>query len=349
MTQITIRRPDDFHLHLRDGEELADALIHTARVFMRGLVMPNLNPPVRTLESARVYRERILRALPEGVSFEPLMSLYLTDRTTPEDISKAAESGIVHAAKLYPAGATTNSESGVTDLGGMDEVFGRMSEIGMPLAIHGEVIDPSVDFFDRERVFVEAVLPGLTERHPELKIVLEHASTKEAIDFVRNARPGIASTLTAHHLLLTRNDIFTGGLNPHHFCLPVLKSAEDRRALVEAAVSGDPRFFAGTDSAPHTRRNKERTGGAGGIFSAPVAVEIYAEIFFAAGAIEKLGGFLSVNGALFYGLPPNEEKLVLERTPRPVPEELPFGGGTVVSLRAGNQVQWTVVEGTRQS
>ena len=340
--QITIRRPDDFHLHLRDGARMKDALRFTARVFGRAMIMPNLRPPVKNLQDALEYRMRILEALPEGVNFLPLMSLYLRDETTVEEIREAAESGIVIAAKLYPAGATTNSASGVTKIESMARVFEEMSRRGLPLMVHAEVTDPAVDIFDREKVFLERVLGPLVGAHPGLKVVLEHASTREALSFVRESRSGIAATITVHHMLLSRNDIFSGGLKPHHYCLPVVKTEEDRQAIVEAATSGDPRFFAGTDSAPHTRGAKECSGGAAGIFSAPAAISLYAGIFDEVEALDRLEAFLSLNGAAFYGLSPNEESIRLDKVSVQIPEELPFGGETVVPLWAGRDIQWTV-------
>lgn len=342
MMQITIRRPDDFHLHLRDAARMKDALMFSARVFRRAIIMPNLRPPVKKLRQAVEYRKRILEALPEGADFTPLMSLYLCDETSVDEIREAAESGLVLAAKLYPAGATTNSASGVTKIEKMSRVFEEMSARKMPLLVHAEVTDPEVDIFDRERVFLERYLQPLVEAHPSLKIVLEHASTRDAIRFVQEARSGVAATITVHHMLLSRNDIFTGGLNPHHYCLPVVKTEEDRQAIVEAATSGDPRFFAGTDSAPHPRAAKECSGGAAGIFSAPVAVPLYAELFERAVALERLEAFLSIHGAAFYGLLPNEEKIRLEKVPTKVPKEYPFDRETVVPLWAGRDAQWRV-------
>ncbi len=340
MTQITIRRPDDFHLHLRDGARMRDALGFSARVFGRAMIMPNLRPPVTRLGEALEYRKRILEALPEASNFAPLMSLYLRDETSVEDIREASESGVVMAAKLYPAGATTNSSSGVTEIGKMGPVFEEMSECRMPLMVHAEVTDQEVDIFERERVFIETILAPLVEEYPALKVVLEHASTADAIAFVRQARPGVAATITIHHMLLSRNDILVGGLKPHHYCLPVVKTERDRRAIVEAATSGDTRFFAGTDSAPHPRSAKECSGAAAGIFSAPVAVPLYAQLFEQAGALDRLEAFLSLNGAAFYGLPPNEEMIVLEKFPLEVPVDLPFGDERVVPLWAGREVQW---------
>jgi len=328
---------------------MKDALLHTARIFRRALVMPNLRPPVRTVDDAAAYRQRILAALPENLDFLPLMSLYLTDQTGIPDIRAAAGSGIVAAAKLYPAGATTNSASGVTDIRKMDPVFDEMTRLKLPLLVHAEVTDPRVDIFDREKIFIETVLAPLAGRHPGLRLVLEHASTRDALTFVRGARPGVAATITAHHLLLSRNDIFRDGLNPHHYCLPIVKTEADRQALIEAATSGDPRFFAGTDSAPHPRKAKEQTGGAAGIFSAPAAVSLYAGVFEEAGALEKLEAFLSLNGAAFYGLAPNEERIRLRRTPMRVPDEVGFGDATAVPLGAGRKLPWRPVMETGAS
>lgn len=343
MIQLKIRRPDDFHLHLRDGREMEDVLAHSARVFQRAMIMPNLRDPVVNLARARAYRKRIFEALPDGLSFEPLMSLYLRDQTTVGEIREAASSGIVAAAKLYPAGATTNSESGVTDILAMADVFEEMEARKMPLMVHAEVMDPEVDIFDRERVFVEQILGPLVQRHAGLKVVLEHASTAGAIDFVRSSREGVAASITVHHLLLSRNDIFKGGINPHHYCLPIVKKERDRLALVEAATSGDRRFFAGTDSAPHSRCAKERPGGSAGIFSAPVAVSLYAEIFERSGALDKLDDFLSLHGAEFYALSPNQGELILKKERCRVPDCLPFGGGEIVPLWAGRKLQWSVM------
>ena len=340
MKTLTLRRPDDWHLHLRDGEHLSAVLPHTARRFARAIIMPNLSPPITTTEDALAYRERILAALPQGVSFEPLMTLYLTDRTTPEEIEMAKRSGAVYGAKYYPAGATTNSASGVTDIEKTFDALHAMSELGLPLLVHGEVTDPRVDVFDRERVFVEKILARLAKDFPSLKIVLEHVSTKEGIDFVRNARDGVAATITAHHLLYNRNAIFEGGLRPHRFCLPILKKEAHRAALVEAATGDGGRFFLGTDSAPHAKSRKEAACGCAGIYTAHAALELYAEIFDAAGQLERLEDFASIHGAEFYGLPVNTESLTLVRDEWSPPATYAFGGEELVPLRGDEPIAW---------
>src|SRR5688572_9771341 len=305
MEKLTIKRPDDWHLHLRDGGHLRAVLADTARRFARAIVMPNLRPPVTTTEAALRYRKRILDALPPGVRFEPLMTLYLTDNTPPAEIERAKATGAVRAVKYYPAGATTNSDSGVTDLARCYAVLEAMAEHGMPLLVHGEVTDPAVDIFDRERVFIERVLVPLTARYPRLKLVVEHITTREAAYFVRQAPANVAATITAHHLLLNRNALFVGGVRPHHYCLPVIKRETHREALVAAATSGNPKYFLGTDSAPHARHTKETSCGCAGIYTAHAGVELYAEAFDDAGALEKLEGFASRYGPAFYGLPVN--------------------------------------------
>ncbi len=340
MTRITIIRPDDWHLHLRDGEHLRAVLPDTARRFARAIVMPNLRPPVTTSKMALAYRERIRAALPAGTTFEPLMTLYLTDRTTPAEISEARASGFVHAVKYYPAGATTNSESGVTDLANCHRVFEAMEKHGVPLLVHGEVTDPGVDVFDRERVFIERVLDPLAQRFPGLRLVMEHITTREAADFVMQARPGVAATITAHHLLLSRNALFVGGIRPHHFCLPVLKREAHREVLLRAATSGNSKFFLGTDSAPHPRAMKETDCGCAGIYTAHAGIELYCEVFAAAGALDKLEGFASRHGAAFYGLPLNRDTVELVDEPWSVPAEIGFGADTLVPLRAGATVAW---------
>ena len=339
---LRLTLPDDWHLHLRDGDALAAVLPDTARRFGRAIVMPNLAPPVRSVADAGAYRERILAALPEGSRFQPLMTLYLTESTTPADIAEAKASGFVHALKYYPAGATTNSQSGVTDLARCEAVFEAMQSAGLPLLLHGEVTDSEVDIFDREAVFIERHLLRLAENFPSLKLVLEHVTTREGIEFVRSARPGIAATLTAHHLLWNRNAIFRGGLRPHAYCLPVLKREQHRRALVEAAISGDPRFFLGTDSAPHSRQAKESGCGCAGVYSAHAGIELYAEAFDQAGALDRLEGFASFHGADFYGLPRNSEYITLERKAWSVPEDLPMGQSRLVPMRAGETIAWTL-------
>ncbi|MCC6868534.1 MAG: dihydroorotase [Burkholderiales bacterium] len=344
-TRLLLPRPDDLHLHLRDGPVLAHVVPPTARVFARALVMPNLRPPVTTVAAAATYRERILAAVPSGTSFEPLMTLYLTDNTPPAEIAAAKASGFVHAVKYYPAGATTHSDSGVTALSRVYPVLAAMERHDVVLCLHGEVTDPEVDVFDRERVFVETLLPRLTRDFPALRIVLEHLTTKEAVDFVRAAPANVAGTLTPQHLLWSRSALFVGGLRPHFYCLPILKREAHRQALVAAATSGDPRFFLGTDSAPHARHTKEAACCGAGCYSAPLALPLYAEVFEAAGALAKLPDFASRFGARFYGLPPSRETVTLIREPWVVPAEQPFGDDTIVPLRAGETVGWRVQPG----
>lgn len=342
MNSITITRPDDWHLHLRDGAAMRDVLPHTARRFARAIVMPNLKPPVTTTALALAYRERILAALPAGSGFEPLMTLYLTDNTQPDEIILAKQSGAVHAVKYYPAGATTNSDSGVTAIEKSFAVFERMAEIGMPLLVHGEVTDSTVDVFDRERVFIERVLMPLVERFPQLKVVMEHITTREAAQFVTAASPRVAATITAHHLLMSRNAMFAGGMRPHLFCFPILKREAHREALVAAAISGNPKFFLGTDSAPHARHTKENDCGCAGMYTAHAGIELYAEAFDAAGRLDRLEGFACHYGADFYGLPRNAGTITLRRERQPVPASLPFGADTLVPLRAGANVAWAL-------
>jgi dihydroorotase len=345
MTSLRIRRPDDWHLHLRDGEALAAVLPHTVRQFARAIVMPNLKPPVTTTDAAAAYRARILAALPAGARFEPLMTLYLTDRTAAEEIRRAKASGIVHGCKLYPAGATTNSDSGVTDIRRIDAVLETMAEVGLPLQVHAEVTTAQVDVFDREARFIEAILAPLRERLPTLKIVLEHATTRAAVAFVRAFEQNTAATLTPQHLLMNRNALFAGGVRPHHYCLPVLKRETDRVALLEAATSGDPRFFLGTDSAPHARLTKEAACGCAGIYSAHAAIEFYAEAFESAGALARLEGFASEFGPRFYGLPANTDYIRLEQQPWTVPAQYPFvAGDSLVPLRAAETLTWRIVD-----
>jgi len=340
MDALTLTRPDDWHVHLRDGEMLAAVLPDTARRFARAIVMPNLNPPVRTVAEAAAYRDRILAVLPAGLAFEPLMTLYLTDNTSPEEIRKARASGFVHAVKYYPAGATTNSDSGVTDIRRVDAALEAMQEADLPLLLHGEVTDPGVDVFDREAVFIERILAPLLQRLPGLRVVLEHITTRHAAEFVAAAPANVAATITAHHLLMNRNALFLGGIRPHHYCLPVLKREEHREALVEAATSGNPKFFLGTDSAPHARDTKETDCGCAGIYTAHAALELYATAFEEAGALDKLEGFASLYGPRFYGLPVNEDQVRLLREPWDVPARLPFGAGELVPLRAGERLPW---------
>ncbi|MGA1286189.1 MAG: dihydroorotase, partial [Rubrivivax sp.] len=310
--QLTLRRPDDWHLHLRDGAAMASVLPWTARQFARAIVMPNLRPPVTTAAMAQAYRQRILAALPEGLSFEPLMTLYLTDNTPPDEILRAREAGVV-ALKLYPAGATTNSDAGVTDIRRTWRTLEAMQREGLLLLVHGEVTDSEIDIFDREAVFIDRVMTPLRRDFPELKIVFEHITTREAADYVAEAGPRTAATLTAHHLLYSRNALFVGGLRPHWYCLPVLKREVHRQALVRAATSGHPRFFLGTDSAPHAAALKEQSVCGAGCYTAPAALELYAEAFEAAGALDRFEAFASLNGPAFYGLPPNEDRVTLRR------------------------------------
>ncbi|MHB8814848.1 MAG: dihydroorotase, partial [Steroidobacteraceae bacterium] len=315
MTAITIRRPDDLHLHLRDGESMRSVLPFTAARFARALIMPNLRLPVTTTAQALAYRDRILDALPAGTAFEPLMTLYLTDRADPAEVDRAKASGCIVGCKLYPAGATTHSDAGVTDIRRIDAVLSRMAEQDLVLEVHGEVTDPEVDVFDRETRFIEDVLAPLAARFPRLRIVFEHITTRAAVQFVQGSRPGIAATITPQHLLMNRNALFAGGIRPHHYCLPVLKSEADREALLKAVAGGDPRFFLGTDSAPHARGAKEAACGCAGIFSAHGAIELYAEAFESAGALERLEAFASEHGADFYRLPRNTGRLTLVKAP----------------------------------
>jgi dihydroorotase len=341
-TEIELRVPDDWHLHLRDGSALGTTVAHAARQFARAIIMPNLQPPVTTVAAAAAYRERILSALPGGASFEPLMTLYLTDNTPAEEIARAGASGVVHAVKYYPAGATTNSDSGVT---AMERVFGALEAMerhDVPLLVHGEATTPGVDLFDRERVFLEDVLPQVTRRFPALRVVVEHITTREAAEYVVGAPRNIAATITAHHLLFNRNAIFEGGIRPHMYCLPVLKREEHRRALVVAATGGSGKFFLGTDSAPHARGQKESACGHAGVYSAHAALELYAEAFDAAGALDRLEAFASLNGPRFYRLPLNAARVKLRRASWEVPREFAFGEATLVPLRAGQRLSWTL-------
>lgn len=340
MNKLTITRPDDWHLHLRDGAALKAVLPDTARQFARAIVMPNLRPPVTTTELALAYRQRILDALPLGMKFEPLMTLYLTDNTTPEEIVKAKNSGLVHGVKLYPAGATTNSDSGVTSLDKCEKALEAMEKVGMPLLAHAEVTDSDVDVFDRELVFIERHMIPLLKKFPALKVVFEHITTRDAADFVALAPAHICATITAHHLLMNRNDMFKGGIQPHHYCLPVLKRESHRVALVKAATSGSPKFFLGTDSAPHARHTKEAACGCAGMYTARTAMELYAEAFDSVNALDKLEGFASFYGADFYGLPRNTEQVTLHRESWKVPASLPYDGDVLVPLRADQMVHW---------
>ena len=340
MERITLKRPDDWHLHLRDGAAMACVLADSARRFARAIVMPNLKPPLRSTRDALDYRERILAALPQGASFEPLMTLYLTDDTPPQEIERAKASGRVHGVKLYPAGATTHSDAGVTRISRCFHALDRMQQVGLPLLVHGESTDPAVDVFDRERAFIEEVLGPTVERFPGLKIVLEHITTRDAVQYVEVTGPNVAATITAHHLLMNRNALFMGGIRPHLYCLPVLKREEHREALVEAATSGNPKFFLGTDSAPHPRREKESACGCAGIYTGHAALELYAIAFEEVGALGRLEGFASEFGARFYGLPMNEGTVTLVRQEWVVPQRLKFGDEELVPLRAGESIPW---------
>jgi dihydroorotase len=342
MQRLTLTRPDDWHLHLRDGPALTTTVAHAARRFGRAIAMPNLKPPVVTTAQAEAYRARIMEAVPAGARFEPLMTLYLTDNTLPMEIRRAKDSGIVHGIKLYPAGATTNSDAGVTRLELTYPALEAMEEVGLPLLVHGEVTDPEVDIFDRERLFIERRLAPLVERFTGLRVVVEHITSAAAVDYVTAAPARIAATVTAHHLLLNRNDMLVGGIRPHHYCLPVLKRESDRAALLRAATSGNPKFFLGTDSAPHTRAAKENACGCAGIYTGHAALEFYAEAFAAAEALDKLEGFAAWYGADFYGLPRNRETITLVKQEYKVAESFPLGAETVVPLRAGGTVAWQV-------
>ncbi|HEY4135779.1 MAG TPA: dihydroorotase [Alphaproteobacteria bacterium] len=338
--RITIRRPDDWHLHLRDGAMLASVLPHSVGQFARAIVMPNLAPPITTPEMAVAYRARIKALLPRSANFTPLMTCYLTDVADPQSIARGHRDGVFTAAKLYPANATTNSAHGVSDIGRIDAVLEKMSEIGMPLLVHGEVTDPAVDIFDREAVFIERVLIPTLQRHPGLKVVMEHITTQEAADFVLSAGANVAATVTPHHLVINRNSLFQGGLRPHAYCLPVAKRERHRLALRKAATSGSGKLFIGTDSAPHARAAKESGCGCAGIFCAPTALEVYVQVFAEEGALDRFEAFASLNGAAFYGLPPNEGTVTLLRESWTVPESLPAGDTTVVPFMAGVKLPW---------
>lgn len=340
MQSLTITRPDDFHLHLRDGAEMKSVLPDSARQFARAIVMPNLKTPVVTTDQALEYRDRIIKNLPEGSDFQPLMTLYLTEKTTPDEIKKAKQSGHVLAVKYYPAGATTNSESGVTNMKRVYPILETMEEQQLLLLMHGEVTEPEVDIFDREQVFIEKVLEPIIKRFSNLKIVFEHITTMQAVEFVKSGPENLAATITPHHMLLNRNDLFTGGIQPHHYCLPVLKAEKHRQAVLDAATSGHPRFFLGTDSAPHAKHNKESACGCAGIYSALNAIELYTEVFEKAGCIEKLEAFASQFGAGFYGLPFNKGTITLEKKQWKIPDILPFGKYELVPFRAGGICHW---------
>ncbi|PZD72419.1 Dihydroorotase [Acaryochloris thomasi RCC1774] len=342
MQQITITQPDDWHLHVRDGEVLKAVLPHTVRQFSRAIIMPNLKPPVRSVEDAAAYRDRIIAAIPAGRQFEPLMTLYLTDNTSPEDIIAAKASQFVKAVKYYPAGATTNSDFGVTDIRRCDRIFKTMQEVDMPLLLHGEVTDQDIDVFDREKVFIEKYLIPLKQRFPNLRIVLEHITTSDAVEFVL-AADNVAATITPQHLLFNRNVLFKGGIRPHFYCLPILKAEEHRQAILQAATSGSPKFFLGTDSAPHARNSKETSCGCAGCFSALHALELYAEAFERADALDKLEAFASFYGPDFYQLPRNNEQVTLTKSTWRIPDEVPLIKSELVPLWAGHEITWKMV------
>ncbi|AOY00993.1 dihydroorotase [Jeongeupia sp. USM3] len=339
-TQLTITRPDDWHLHLRDGDLMASVVAHTAREFARAIVMPNLKPPVTTVELAAAYRDRILKALPAGSDFTPLMTLYLTGALTPDEVARAKASGFVHAVKFYPAGATTNSEAGVSALDGVMPALEKMAEVGLPFLVHGEVTDPSVDVFDREAAFIDRVMAPLLARLPTLRVVFEHITTRQAAEFVLAAGDNVGATVTPQHLLMNRNALFQGGIRPHHYCLPVLKREEHRRALLAAVTSGSSKFFLGTDSAPHAQHTKEAACGCAGIYSAHAALGFYAEAFESVGKLDALEAFASFNGPDFYKLPRNTGTVTLVRESWTVPAAYPFGEHDVVPLRAGETLGW---------
>ncbi|MDH5357342.1 MAG: dihydroorotase [Gammaproteobacteria bacterium] len=341
-TQLILTQPDDWHLHLRDDLALKRTVSDTARYFGRAIVMPNLRPPVTTTSLARSYRDRILQARPDGNNFEPLMTLYLTDNTTADEIQRAHDSGIVHAVKLYPAGATTNSDAGVTDIKLCSEALTQMQHLKMPLLVHGEVTSSDIDVFDREKVFIDQVLIPLLKDYPELRVVFEHITTGDAVDFVIEHDARVAATITPHHLLLNRNDLLVGGVHPHNYCLPVLKRNTHQQALIKAATSGNPKFFLGTDSAPHPQHLKENACGCAGIYSSHAAIELYAEAFDAANALDKLEGFASHFGADFYQLPRNSTTITLTKQSWLVPESYSFTDQALIPMRAGEEIAWTV-------
>ena len=344
MNTLTITRPDDWHLHLRDGEQLRAVLPHTAKQFARAIVMPNLKPPIVTVDMALAYRNRILAALPVDckTSFEPLMTLYLTDNTPPSEIERARESGVIQGVKLYPAGATTNSDAGVTDLTKSHATLEAMQKLDLPLLVHGEVTDPDIDVFDREKVFIDRILTPLVSRFPALRIVFEHITTRDAVQFVDQASQQIAATITAHHLLLNRNAILQGGIQPHHYCMPVLKREIHRQALLEAATGGNPKFFLGTDSAPHARSAKENACGCAGVFTAHAAIELYASAFEQVNALERLEAFASFHGADFYRLPRNQDSITLKKENWIIPMCYEFAGENLVPLSAGTAIPWRI-------
>lgn len=340
MNSIKITRPDDFHLHLRDGDAMASVVNHSAKVFSRAMIMPNIIPPVTSVDAALEYKQRIINAV-DDKNFTPLMTLYLTESTSPDELVRAQDLGFA-AVKYYPAGATTNSEHGVSAIENCALLLDQLQKMGLPLAIHGEVTDPDIDIFDREKVFIDRELTFLTENFPELRIVCEHATTKDMIQFVERAGPNIACTITAHHLFITRNDIFQAGINPHNYCLPIAKTEKDRKALIAAATSGNPKFFAGTDSAPHQIENKIKAGGSAGIYTAANAIELYAQAFHQAGSLHKLEAFTSFYGADYYGLDRNKRKITLIKKPQKIHFSYPFGESVVVPFMAGEEIEWQI-------
>ena len=341
---LTLDQPDDWHLHLRDGDALATTVPHTAAQFARAIVMPNLKPPVTSLQAASEYRDRILNARPSGSEFDPLMTLYLTDSLAPNEVEAAFNSGIVQAVKYYPAGATTNSDSGVSHMSAVMPVLERMAKIGMPLLIHGEVTDHEIDIFDREKVFIETLLEPLCRELPTLRVVLEHITTRHAVDFVNAAPANVAATITVHHLLFNRNHLLAGAVRPHYYCLPILKRSSHQEALIAAATSGNPKFFLGTDSAPHARHAKESDCGCAGIYTAASAIELYAEVFEDAGALDKLEGFASHYGPDFYGLPRNTNKITLEKKSWQMPSSFTLAQDELIPLRAGESIAWRLAK-----
>ncbi len=343
MDKITLIQPDDWHLHVRQGEVLKTVIAHTAKQFARAIIMPNLQPPVTTVDQARLYRDEIISTLPNGSNFNPLMTLYLTDSTSQEDIKKAAKSEFIHAFKLYPAGATTNSDSGVSNLKAIYPLFKIMEQVDIPLLIHGEVTESDCDIFDREKTFIESSLQDIVKQFPNLRIVVEHVTTQEAVDFVLSASDKIAATITPQHLLFNRNAILVGGIHPHNYCLPILKREKHRQALVNAAISGNPKFFLGTDSAPHTQNAKENSCGCAGCYSAYAAIELYAEAFEQAGALDKLEGFASFFGADFYGLARNTQTITLQKKPWTVPTHYALTNERIVPLKANEVLQWELL------
>ncbi len=342
MQTLTLTRPDDWHLHVRDGDVLKHIIPHTAQRFARAIIMPNLKPPVTTTAQALAYRQRILESVPKGRSFEPLMTLYLTDKLHASEIHQARASGKIYAVKLYPAGATTNSDAGVTDITRTYAALEVMAEVGMPLLVHGEVTTPEVDVFDREKVFIDTVLAPLLKHLPQLKVVLEHVTTRDAVQLVSEGPATLAATITPHHLLYNRNAMFKGGIRPHYYCLPIIKREEHRLALLAAATSGNPKFFLGTDSAPHAQHTKENACGCAGIYSSHAGIELYAEAFESVNALDKLEAFASFYGPDYYGLPRNHEKVTLIKEAWQVPAQLPFGQHQIVPLRAGETIAWKI-------